>query len=155
MKTSSLNKEMNQIWKNLPDDIINEILIMKGLHDQHNKFKICLKEINLSASLKKMRYLEFKYKNLLYNTSLAIDIYDDIILKYTNSSERFDLICAIEKCNCCKRHQSKRPNCKMFNEMFVPEYSTSPYREHKCSCICRHMAREICRAQWDEVDERL
>jgi hypothetical protein len=155
MKTTNLDKEMNEIWKKLPDDIINEILIIKNLHDQHNKFKNCLKDINLSASLKKMRYLEFKYKKFLYNTSVAIDIYDDIILKYTNSSERLDLIYAIEKCNCCKRHQTKRPDYNMFNEMFVPEYSTSPYREHKCRCICRHMAREICRAQWDEVDERL
>ena len=78
MKTTNLDKEMNKIWKKLPDDIINEILIIKNLHDQHNKFKNCLKEINLSASLKKMRYLEFKYKKFLYNTSVAIDIYDDI-----------------------------------------------------------------------------
>ena len=68
-----------------------------------------------------------------------------------NEAER--IITYFQNCQCCKRHQEKKPSIKELEKGFVPEYPTTLPKSHLCACPCRHYCREICREINDEEEE--
>ena len=134
---------------NLPDEIIREILIIKDLHIQHLKFKQTLKKVPLFAMFKKINRLKNIHKHKQKNNNY--DPIEDTILQNTTAIEREQMIIILNTCDCCDRHQMKKPSIEQYLCGFVPHYPQSTYQQHNCNCICRSMCRHICRAQNDEI----
>ena len=137
----------------LPEDIVNEILIIHGGYIQNKLFQKTLKKIPLIAMIKKINYLEKLYVTSRQNNQF--EPFEDIILNNTSEIEREQMMTVLNTCNCCERHKKNRPNIVDYLEGLVPPYSTGPIVSHHnsgCRCICRHMCRNLCRAKNDEVD---
>jgi hypothetical protein len=148
-----MNQTSNhQMLPQLPDEIIREIVIIKDQHDQYLKLKQTLKKVPLFAMLKKIKVLEKIYIEHINNNDY--EPMEDVILQNTTEIEREQMI-LINTCDCCDRHQKKKPSIEQYLCGFVPEYPQSPNNNHKytCNCICRSMSRDICRAQNDEIME--
>ena len=132
---------------NLPIEIKNIILEYYFSNLFNKKFKECLKNITLESIFFKIKYIN--KKNLENN----FNDYLDTILEYTNSDERLLMIKKLNQCNCCNIHKLNKPTSKQYLDGYVPEYSTSIYRNKKCKCQCRQFCRSICRAENDEIIE--
>ena len=142
---------MINVMKKLPDEIINEILIIKGLSDQHEIFINCLKKLSYCAAKFKIKFIEIKYMENLTKNIFA-DSIEDTILEYTDYEERLWLLKEMINCNCCERHMKRKPNLEQFRKGYVPSYSISVKKDNICSCECRHITRCIFRAQNDEIE---
>ena len=93
--------------------------------------------------------LEFKaICNLLYSLT-GFEWFNYITIE--QSIHYMDLL---SNCKCCLEHQKRRPTTQMYIDGFVPEYSTTAFKNDKsCKCKCRHLARSLCREKNDvEVD---
>lgn len=149
-----MNKNLkHQMLPQLPDEIIREILIIKDQHEQHLKLKQTLKKVPLFAMLKKINKLKKIYIEHINNNDY--EPIEDVILQNTTEIEREQMILILNTCDCCDRHQKKKPSIEQYLCGFVPEYPQSPNNNHKynCNCMCRSMCRDICRAQNDEIIE--
>ena len=151
-----MNQTSNhQMLPQLPDEIIREIVIIKDQHEQHLIFKETLKNVPLFAILKKIKVLYKMYIEHIDNNDY--EPMEDVILQNTSEIEREQMILILNTCDCCDRHQKKKPSIEQYLCGFVPEYTQSPNNNHKytcnCNCICRSMSRDICRAQNDEIIE--
>jgi hypothetical protein len=56
----------------------------------------------------------------------------------------------LSQCNCCSKHKINKPRvfmpCNESSAVYTPDVLVSfTQREQVCSCICRHLARQICR----------
>lgn len=130
----------------LPYEVVDIIIDYKLSLIHKDKFKNVLKDIPLSSTLKKINYI-----NKIYEDRVYLDDYLDIILDETTKDERIFMMSILNTCRCCDRHQSKKPSLKQYLDGYVPDYSTTPYRQNKCKCHCRAFVRSLCRAQNDEI----
>ena len=153
-----MNQTSNhQMLPQLPDEIIREIVIIKDQHDQYLKFKETLKKVPLFAMLKKINRLEKIYIEHINNNDYEPMV--DVILQNTSEIEREQMILILNTCDCCDRHQKKKPSIEQYLCRFVPEYPQSSNNNNKytcncyCNCMCRSMCRDICRVQNDEIIE--
>tara|TARA_B110000483_G_C17661887_1_gene338413 strand:+ start:41 stop:475 length:435 start_codon:yes stop_codon:yes gene_type:complete len=144
---------MKQMLPQLPDELIREILIIKDQHEQHFKFKQTLKKVPLFAMFKKINRLQNIYDNKQNNNEF--ETMEDIILQNTTVIEREQMIITLNTCNCCDRHQKKKPSLEQYLTGFIPEYpsSSNNNQQYNCICRCRNISRDICRAQNDEIME--
>lgn len=127
---------MNEIFKRLPDVLVDIILEDHGGIIHREKMVEIKKEIKRNGIIKLMgRYTSFNFKDEWGY----------------NEAER--IISYFQNCKCCERHQKKKPCLKELEDGFVPEYSTKLPKSHLCSCPCRHYCREICREINDEEEE--
>ena len=60
-----------------------------------------------------------------------------------------DKLDTLAKCKCCERHQINKP--LVFSKWDETEQSKL-FTESPCPCLCRHMARQICR-KWTPPGE--
>ena len=51
----------------------------------------------------------------------------------------------LNQCECCNQHKQRKPE----NYAPLPEYSPKCSEPKACKCMCRHMARNICREHQD------
>tara|TARA_Y100000992_G_C20945854_1_gene341245 strand:+ start:92 stop:511 length:420 start_codon:yes stop_codon:yes gene_type:complete len=137
---------MNNIWQQLPDDIVDKIITLKNSNDHYEVHKKNLNEIPLQAVKMKIYFI-----NKSYIQRNDYETFEEILLDNTTLDERCNMMIQLNKCNCCSEHKKRKPSFKDYCEGFVPDYSTNPYREKPCECFCRHFCRAICRADNDEV----
>lgn len=168
------NNNLSKVWKQLPIDLVNKVLDVHSLNLQHDRLVNTLQEISFQAARSKVSWLTNHF-NKLFNKHITEqeipDFYDDVLLKCTDNLERLWLVTELNNCKCCSRHQFKRPTVNDYKNKFVPPYGnnwTSDIEEldkkfknehfwskKNCKCDCRHMIRDICRADNDEIDESL
>ena len=134
-------QNFNSYFKHLPIDIIEYII-----------------SINIKWAINILKYSILNYKNKLLKNNIN-EIYNLITFamvsgigctldnyyihfkdKIYNKEKLFNKLI---KCNCCKRHQTLRPNT--FKKWINTEFHFSN-NKNKCKCSCRHMARMICRS---------
>ena len=53
----------------------------------------------------------------------------------------------LNQCECCDQHKQRKPE----NYAPLPEYPPMYSEPKACKCMCRHMARNICR-EYQDVD---
>lgn len=115
---------MQELQKYFPDDICNIIDEYVSSSEHYDKFKDSLYCIQMRK--------------------LSQDIWDYPLLKNPNN-----IIKQLYKCNCCKRHQEKKPDdIHCFNiNYYLHFWNDYIYNEHHylCSCSCRQTIRYIIR----------
>ena len=127
---------MDKRFQYLPDVLVDIILEDHGGMIHREKMVEIKKEIKRNGIIKLMgRYTSFNFKDEWgYNEA-------ERIINY------------FQNCQCCKRHQEKKPSIKELEKGFVPEYPTTLPKSLLCACPCRHYCREICREINDEEVE--
>ena len=135
----------------LPLEIVEEIWILKDVHEKKILFDKIKIKIPLASIFAKINRIEKIYKERLNTT---YDSYEDVILNNTCKIERENMVDILNTCNCCERHRTNRPTIDEYKNGFVPDYPFQTSRHHiNCLCLCRSMCRSICRAENDEVFE--
>ena len=130
---------MDVLLQRLPTEIVDEIFTMLESLYHREKMAIVMKEYS---------------KKRLPIVISSIDNYVGKIPPFTMIEHTEPYVCnymveTVNECNCCTRHQERRPTLEMYLEGFVPEYPLSGYQSGKCQCPCRHLARTICREMND------
>ena len=132
----------------LPIEVVNNILeINGGLIHKENMISN-LKNIPLKAVHTKVNNIINGYEKdgIYYNGDFQH--YMNLTLSYY---EKEHLIKLLSTCNCCIRHNTRKPTLKQFYEgtYISTDLNTTTHTSDicncNCNCNCRHIMRWICR----------
>ena len=121
---------------NLPQDCINIILDYLASLVHRENFNKIKDDLLIQAAIKRF----------------STDFHDPFDVEIMDRDEAFKLINILYNCNCCLRHQKRKPGPKSFTNYFVPPYKqfNSNRTGSNCNCACRYTSRHICRLMNDE-----
>ena len=106
----------------------------------HSDLKECLPYLSLPGTLEKIEDVDTIFNNLDGTISYPILLRE----AFTEPNKTINIL---NKCNCCPRHQLRKPlNLDDLNE--DPNYDTpgQGWANNPCECKCRHVSRWLCRA---------
>tara|TARA_Y100000816_G_scaffold283231_1_gene259864 strand:- start:3182 stop:3649 length:468 start_codon:yes stop_codon:yes gene_type:complete len=135
----------------LPEDVIQYILEFNP--DHRAKFKLTFNDLESKAAVMKYNIITNEWNR--FRDEEKPSFYQFIIMSnHIDDFQRY--VKALYKCNCCERHQINKPThfydmewdveigAGFDHTMGALSYATRSECIKKCSCPCRHMARQCC-----------
>lgn len=127
----SSNMKINEF----PDDILNNILFRyykKGSYYHYS--------LNFFYHIQYYSYCK-KYILKIYKNQDG-DNYMPLLKNNFTTQQSINFIKQLYHCNCCRRHQSKKPT--NVNDNFNFPLNTED-KDYPCKCNCRQLSRFLCR----------
>ena len=123
-----------------PDDILNNILFRyykKWFY--YHYYLTFFYHLQYYSYYKKFKHISKIYKNQDNDNYIS---WFSLLKNNFTTQQSNNFIKQLYQCNCCKKHQSKKP--KNVNDNFNFPMSQED-KDYSCKCNCRHLSRFLCR----------